>query len=390
MKVRPLAELCDVTMGQAPEGSTYNSMGVGLPLIAGASDLGDRTPQPSRWTSSPTQTCATGDIILCIRATIGDRNWADREYCLGRGVAGLRAKAGKLDSAYLWHWLGLATADLVRAARGATFLQVSRHDIEDLAIPAPESISDQRRIAAVLDKADAIRSRRRDAIALTERLLHSLFLEMFGDPMTNPRGWDEVPLARLGLITTGNTPSRAVPEYFGDDIEWIKSDNINTPSHFLTRAVEGLSKEGRAQGRTAPAGSTLMTCIAGSPDCIGNVALADREVAFNQQINAITPHEGVDHRYLYVLLLVGKRIVQAASTNSMKGMVSKGRLEEVRVPSPPPRMQEKFGETFDRVLALGRRQETGWTESDRLFNAVLGNAFAQPLRADSTEDRRPT
>ncbi len=95
-----------------------------------------------------------------------------------------------------------------------------------------------------------------------------------------------------------------------------------------------------------------MTCIAGSPDCIGNVALADREVAFNQQINAITPHDGVDHRYLYVLLLLGKRLIQAASTNSMKGMVSKGRLEDVLVPAPPPRVQAEFGEAFDRVLAL--------------------------------------
>ena len=123
-----------------------------------------------------------------------------------------------------------------------------------------------------------------------------------------------------------------------------------------------------------------MTCIAGSPECIGNVALADREVAFNQQINAITPNAGVDHRYLYVLLLVGKRIVQAASTNSMKGMVSKGRLEGVRVPKPPPKIQAEFGEAFDRVLALSRRQEAAWIDSDRLFNAVLGNVFAESPR----------
>ncbi|MCU0693191.1 MAG: restriction endonuclease subunit S [Polyangiaceae bacterium] len=202
---------------------------------------------------------------------------------------------------------------------------------------------------------------------------------MFGDPVTNPRGWEVKPLAKLGRITTGNTPSRAVDEYFGDDIEWIKSDNINTPSHYLTRATEGLSAQGRAIGRTVPSGSTLMTCIAGSPDCIGNVALADREVAFNQQINAVTPHEGVDHRFLYVLLLVGKRLVQAASTNSMKGMVSRGKLEEVQVPAPPPQAQRRFGETFDRVLRMSQRQESALRDSEVLFAATVQRAFSGQL-----------
>lgn len=297
-----------------------------------------------------------------------------------------------VDRNYLFHFLRhpKTVEQAVRRSTGANLPRLSPRDLAAFQVPVPP-LAEQRRIAHVLDMADIIRRKRRDAIAITERLLRSVFLEMFGDPVTNPKGWDEVPLSKLGRITTGNTPSRAVPDYFGDNIEWIKSDNINTPSHILTRAAEGLSAKGRAEGRTAPAGSTLMTCIAGTPDCIGNVALADREVAFNQQINAITPHGDVDHRYLYVLLLLGKRLVQAASTNSMKGMVSKGRLEDVLFPSPPPRMQAEFGEAFDRVLALRRRQEAGWTETDRLFNAVLGNAFGElaPVRAGGSQDMRP-
>lgn len=241
----------------------------------------------------------------------------------------------------------------------------------------PVGPREQRRIADVLGKADAIRRKRKEAVILTEELLRSAFLEMFGDPATNPRGWPVKRLAELAHITTGNTPSRGAPEYFGEEIEWIKSDNINTPSHFLTRAKEGLSAKGKAVGRIAPAGSSLMTCIAGSPDCIGNVALADREVAFNQQINALSPKAGVDHRFVYTLLLVGKRLVQAASTNSMKGMVSKGRLEVVHVPSPPSVLQKKFGEIFDAVHGASRKAEAACGESERLFQAVLDRAFRE-------------
>lgn len=370
-----LSHFCDVTMGQAPDGATYNTTEVGLPLIAGASDLGETTPVLSRWTSAPTQTCEKGDIILCIRATIGNRNWADQRYCLGRGVAGLRAKTNKMDQRYLWHWIAVSTPRLIQTARGATFLQVSRRDIESLPCSPPKSLDEQRRIADILDKADAIRRKRKQAIALTEELLRSAFLEMFGDPVTNPKGWPVKPLNNLGRITTGNTPSRTVPEYFGDNIEWIKSDNINTPSHYLTKATEGLSACGRAIGRTVPAGSTLITCIAGSPDCIGNVALADREVAFNQQINAVTPHANADYRFIYTLILVGKRLVQAASTNSMKGMVSKGKLEEVQVPSPPFKLQNQFGNTFDYIAHLAQKQKIAEQETQQLFDNTVYQTF---------------
>ena len=294
----------------------------------------------------------------------------------------LRAER-EVEPRYLERFLRspLALRYYMRKLRGTTARRRTLPDdvFLELEVPLPPA-PEQRRLADALEKADSIRRRRKEAIVLADELLRSTFLEIFGDPISNPKGWKIVPLLKFGRITTGNTPPRAVPANFGDDIEWIKSDNINTSSHFLTRATEGLSKAGRAQGRTAPVGSTLMTCIAGSSDCIGNVAIADREVAFNQQINAITPNEGVDYRYLYVLLLVGKRLVQSASTNSMKGMVSKGRLEQVQVPSPPPSKQAQFGEAFDRILALSRRQEAAWTDSDRLFNAVLGNAFGEPAR----------
>src|SRR5262249_51991334 len=161
---------------------------------------------------------------------------------------------------------------------------------------------------------DALRRKRREAIAKLDTLLQAVFLEMFGDPIINPKSWDRLPIDGFGSVTTGNTPSRARGDYYGPGIEWIKSDKINTPSHFLTPASETLSEAGQKVARTAPAGSVLVTCIAGTPHCIGNVAIADREVAFNQQINAISPREPYDSAFLYTQILVGKRLVQNAST----------------------------------------------------------------------------
>ena len=300
-----------------------------------------------------------------------------RAYANGNAMAIDRLDERRVELRYLYYFfLFRGFSDVVS---GSSQPQITRQGLSRVTVPIPNgsgSLAEQRRIADILDKADALRRKRTAAVALTEELLRSAFLQMFGDPVTNPKGWPAQPLSEVAEITTGNTPSRAVPEYFGDAVEWIKSDNINTPSHYLTRAAEGLSEAGRAVGRLAPAGSSLVTCIAGSSNCIGNVALADREVAFNQQINALTPKVGVDHRFLYTLLLVGKPLVQAASTNSMKGMVSKGRLEQVEVPAPPASLQAEFGRVFDRIVALSRRHQGAAAESDRLFQSLLGRAFS--------------
>jgi len=251
-------------------------------------------------------------------------------------------------------------------------------DIEEMEILAPDEPVERWRIADILDRADALRTEGREALVQLDTLTRSIFLDMFGDPIANPRGWPRKPIGKIGKVITGNTPPREVADYYGSAIEWIKSDNINTPSHYLTRAVEGLSESGKAVGRIAPRGSILVTCIAGSPDCIGNAAIADRDVAFNQQINAIVPSDG-DTEFLYAQILVGKHLIQSASTASMKGMVSKSRFEEVLMIFPPIPLQREFGRQFEAVDKLARVQFASLAELDALFASLQSRAFRGTL-----------
>ena len=333
-------------MGSAPKGSTYVELDSGVPLIAGAADYGDVFPRPKKATLEPTKLCKKGDIIICVRATIGDLNWADKEYCLGRGVAGLRAHDEKLDSKYLWYFIASIEDELYRNSTGSTFPQINKKVIESLEIPLPP-LKNQKQIAAVLEKADQLRKDCQQMEQELNSLVQSVFIDMFGDPVTNPKGWEVKAISEVANVVTGNTPSRAKSEYYGNHIEWIKSGNTNTPSHYLTVSSEHLSEKGKGVGRSVDAGAVLMTCIAGSPECIGNVAIADRSVTFNQQINALVPKKKLlNTEFIYVLLIVGKKIIQAASTNSMKGMISKGKLEEIRLPIPPYEQQCDFSLKF--------------------------------------------
>ena len=137
-------------MGQAPHGESYNVDGNGMLLIAGAGDFGEIHPAPEKYTTAPGKICQAGDVILAIRATIGEKVLAERRYCLGRGVAGLRARHG-LDGRYLWHWLTHVSPDLATKAKGATFKQINREDIGEMRITVPP-VTEQKQIAETLDK----------------------------------------------------------------------------------------------------------------------------------------------------------------------------------------------------------------------------------------------
>lgn len=246
-----------------------------------------------------------------------------------------------------------------------------------LRVPLPP-VAEQERIAAILDKVDAVRAKRRAALVELDSLTQSIFLDLFGDPAINPKGWPRRSITEIGKVITGNTPPRTNASYYGTEIEWIKSDNINTPHYFITKAEEGLSAAGRTVARTAPAGSILVTCIAGSRQCIGNAAMTDREVTFNQQINAFIPLHGNAH-FFYAQIIVAKRLIQEASTTGMKAIVSKGRFEQIRLIFPPPELQNEFARRVAAVEKLKAPHHASLAEMDALFASLQHRAFRGQL-----------
>ena len=251
---------------------------------------------------------------------------------------------------------------------------INQTRLNDIRMPLPP-LPAQRRIVAVLEQAVAVKRQRHEADALTGALLQSVFLEMFGDPVRNEKRWEKKELKEFGEIKTGNTPPRINPSNYGDYIEWIKSDNINLQSIYLERSQEFLSEEGLKIGRLAPKESILITCIAGSISCIGNAAIADRDVAFNQQINAIIPRSDVNELFLYYVILLSREYIQNHATKSMTKMINKGILSELLFIAPPLPLQQQFAQIVANVEALREKQRVSGEEIGGLFDGLMQRAF---------------
>lgn len=279
-----------------------------------------------------------------------------------------------LNTSFLFHFLNKYLDKLRSQSIGGVIKYIKMANLTDIELPN-YSLSKQKDIVEILNTADSLRQKRKKQLTLLDDYLKSIFLDMFGDPLTNNKGITQRKIGDLGKIVTGNTPSRQKKEYYGTFVEWIKSDNINTPEFILTKAEEFLSEAGAKVGRIAPEGAILVTCIAGSPECIGNCAISDRKVAFNQQINAFIPGDEIKTEFFFAQLYICKKLVQKASTESMKGMVSKGRFFEIKILAPSLEQQINFVKIFNSVAKMQEKMRVSLDEMYNHFNALMRRYF---------------
>ena len=376
-----LSAVCDISMGQAPKGDSYNATRRGFPLIAGAGDFGELTPAPKKYTDAPTKLSRPGDLILCIRATIGDRNWSDKEYCLGRGVAGLRAKDADLSQAYLGQWLDHVAPVLRTQGRGATFLQVSKSDIASLQIPLPP-LDEQKRIAGILDAADALRAKRREALAQLDTLLQSTFIDLFGDPVTNPMGWEMVNGGRVSRRLTVGIVVKPACYYQPTGVPAIRSLNVRTNKIEIASLVyvSAENNEGRLK-KTRIWKDDVLLVRSGQP---GTAAVVPAEL---DGVNAIdililTPDQHVAHPvYLsnYFNSAGGKRMVLSAQCGQIQKHLNVGSLRSAPIPLPPLDLQRRFATIVESVEQQKARQRAHLAELDTLFASLQSRAFRGDL-----------
>ena len=282
--------------------------------------------------------CDAETVVIGRKGNINNPIFVDEPFWNVDTAFGLVAHKEVLLPKYLYYFC--VNFDFEQLNTTVTIPSLTKANLLQIEIRVPD-MDIQQNIVSVLDKICYLIELRQKELYNLDQLVKSRFIEMFGDPISNPKGWTMIPLGSRCKIITGNTPSRAETENYGEFIEWIKSDNINTPYTFLTGAQEYLSEIGFQKCRFVEAGSLLMTCIAGSINCIGNVAVADRRVAFNQQINAIVPNED-EVLYLYWLMLLSKPVIHRTINMALKGILSKGQLAEMVFPFPPVILQKQF------------------------------------------------
>jgi len=372
-----LDSVADITMGQAPDGESYNTEGEGIPLVAGAGDFGSQYPIVKKYTRAPGKICQAGDIILGIRATIGEKVLADRPYCLGRGVAGIRPKQGLYDR-YLWHWFAFASPILISKAKGATFKQVTREDIGELCIILP-SLSEQQRIANILDKADELRAKRSTALALLDTMSQSIFHDIFGDPITIFKKWHKAKLGDvLDFLTSG---SRGWAKHYSNDgelflrIQNVKQDRLLLDDIAFVNAPDTIEAK---RTRVQP-GDVLLSITAD----IGRTAVVPNDIgsAYINQHLAILRTNSFVPRFLsaYLVSPTGQGQILSKNRQGVKAGLNFDDIRSLVIPMPPRDLQLEFEKRVNEIDSLVISNQISLKSLNLLFLSLQHRTFRGEL-----------
>lgn len=386
-KLVPLGELASVVMGQAPPGDSYNTAGNGISLIAGASDLGQVHPAPARWTNAPSRLCEAGDIIICVRATIGDLNWADRPYCLGRGVAGVRP-SGKCEPEFLFYWL-LANKEVLKSrGRGATFKTISKNHLTDLRTPCLH-LTEQRRISAKINtcmqRVDEIGRLRAETVVEARAALPSLLNETF----VNLAGSHDMrALGDVAIETRYGTSQKCREQPAGVAVLRIPNVIRGFVNHDDLKYCD-LEKAELAR-LTLEDGDLLFVRTNGSRDLVGRCAIYKHNgtrCAFASYLIRVRLDQKQVLPHYTAFFLNSSRgraeIDQRRRTSAGQYNINSENLRSIELPVPPLDVQREVVATLqDRqsvILQLQAELAAAQAEESQLRDAILRKAFAGEL-----------
>jgi type I restriction enzyme S subunit len=287
---------------------------------------------------------------------------------------------GDLDHRFLLRWFEINSPSRLIANPSYPSIKIS--DIRSEKIPLPP-LAEQKRIAAILDAADALRAKRREASAQLDALLQSTFLTLFGDPVTNPMGWKVVLLGKTAKrITKGQSPNWQGFNYQDSGALFVTSENVRDGHLDISKPkFVPLEFNEKLKGSKLRVGDLLINLVGASigRSCLFSGYLGPANV--NQAVGIVSIDDPVLTNYIVQLLqtqqgqtLLTGRIVEAARAN-----VSLTNLRDLPIPTPPLPLQQKFAAIVESIERQKTTQRAHLAELDALFAALQHRAFRGEL-----------
>ena len=355
-----LSDVCDVLRGTV---ITKNQATSGdVPVVAGGRDAAYFTGSPNR---------PAHMITVSGSGNAGFVNYWDVPI-FASDCSTIATKDHNLaESRFLFHQLKFMEPRIMAMQQGAAQKHVYAKDVAKLQIILPP-ISEQRRIAAILDKADEVRSKRKAALETLETLSQAIFIEMFGDPRSSQ--FPMRAIRDLGKVTTGRTPPSAKANMFDGPVPFITPGDLD--SAIGISAKRSLTEEGALNSRIVRKGSTFVCCIGAT---IGKTGFAQVASAFNQQINAIEWGDEISDFYgLFAMKQLRSEIkIRGASTTLP--LMNKTDFAALNLPVPPISIQEDFEAAMSGLESSSQNQHESLFRHEKLFASLQQKAFQGAL-----------
>lgn len=252
-----------------------------------------------------------------------------------------------------WVYYMLSAFKLERFSEGAGVPTLNRNLVHDELIPLPP-LPEQKRIAAILDKADAIRRKRQQAIQLADDFLRAVFLDMFGNPVTNPKGWPLKRFEEIGTWSSGGTPSRTVSDFFEGEINWYSAGELN--SRYLDGSVEKISES--AIKNSAAKIFKKNSLLVGMYDTAAlKISILKEDSSCNQACANVECNELASVEWLYSYIDCAKDSYLSRRRGVRQQNLNLGMVRDFLLPLPPRDLQDEFAKFVSAVFGMKKKQD---------------------------------
>ena len=373
MEYKPLKDISKITMGQSPDSASYNKEYMGLPFFQGNADFGELFPVNRIWCNSPNKIAEPGDILISVRAPIGALNYAREKCCIGRGLAAITI-FDEVERKYIFHFLKAKNSELNNKGTGSTFKAISKNILEDLKIPQISKL-EQQKCMNLMDLLESIIQDRKTQLSKLDKLIKARFVEMFGDIVLNPNGWDKYKFGDVCDVRDGTHDS---PQYYREGYPLVTSKNVTGGIIDITDCSLICEEDYRKinQRSKVDYGDILMPMIGtvGSPIIVNveprfaikNVALIkfkDNSKVLNTFVKALLESDYFDNA-----------VISKIRGGTQK-FISLGDIRKLEICLPPIEVQEGF-ESFTRQVDKSKVVvQQALDKAQLLFDSLMQKYF---------------
>jgi type I restriction enzyme S subunit len=385
MQTVPLCELGEIVSGSTPKTGVPQFWDGDIPWITPA-DLSNHegiyfhgTPKKiskKGFDSCSTAMLPTGSILFSSRAPIGHCALTAYPACTNQGFKNIVPNE-RLDPVYGYFALKFLTPDIIAMGRGATFAEINKEIFKSVQVPYCD-LPEQRRIAGQLEKADRLVRTRRYALELTDTFLPAAFLEFFGDPVRNERGWRTDILESVATkITDGEHLN---PQFVPMGFPIVMAEQVDDWGVNLV-ACKHVSAEDFIKfiRKCEPVKQDILIVSRGAT--IGRTCVVNTENPFCMMgsVILIKPNSNVVNPYFLSALLKSAsflRVLRTTSGASAQQAIYIANLKDKVVVVPPLPLQHKFAALVERVERLRAAQRESLRQAEHLFASLLHRAFS--------------
>ncbi|UOU97203.1 restriction endonuclease subunit S [Chryseobacterium daecheongense] len=304
------------------------------------------------------------------------------EACANQSVTGI-LPSNKHYPEFLYYFFKTQRQKIFNATWGGAQPHINQKYVKDYIVPLPP-IVDQIRIATILSKAEALIEQCKESIDLIDELLKNTFLKMFGDPITNKKDWQKVPLSSLGSLDRGVSKHRPrnAPELLGGIYPLVQTSEVTNAGLYIRSYTQTYSEVGLKQSKLWKKGTMLITIAAN----IARTGILTFDACFPDSIvGFISDKKESNNIYVHFLFSFFQDILEKNAPQSAQKNLNLALLRSLIVPKPPLKLQNQFAAIVEKTEVLKAQFQNSLTDLENLYASLSQLAFKGELDLSAVE-----